>query len=93
MGLRAFHLMIFPVVQGLVLSALAVGVAASIFYQFKKALMFFFSGELKKNELCRLPDGEILTTLAVSCSLALLVTLVAGLLLTRLDPALHLREE
>jgi len=94
MGLSRRAVSRFPVVQGLVVAALGVLVAAAVYGLVARVIDRTFAGEVAgQGSLCQLPPAYYAYVAAFALTGALLSATVAAWRATRIEPAEAIREE
>ncbi|NGM24310.1 ABC transporter permease, partial [Roseomonas stagni] len=94
MGLPRTGLLAFPLVQSLAVAVLAFSLALLGFFAFSTLINTVFAADLPLgHRLCHLPPGHIAAAALLTCSLAALASLRAGLVTMRIDPAEAIRVE
>lgn len=94
LGLRKSELVLFPVIQGLLLSGSAVAVAGTIYLCVAIVINHLFRTHLRTTEsLCTLSWNHFLLLVAGMAMLSIISATLAALQAIRLDPAEALRDE
>lgn len=94
LGLLKRQIVLFPVIQGLILSASGLTLAGLVFWIVARIINHLFSSHLRASEsFCTLSTTHIVILIAGLCACSIFSATLAALQAIRLDPAEALRDE